>query len=81
MPVQSLYSAQGGLAVTASDSNNFSNNASRGINVTTAGAYKFTMADGTTPTLNLIAGVIHPIACLRVWSTGAASTSGIVAVF
>jgi len=80
MGIELVYGGQGAKSVTASDTVDFGG-VSRGINLTTAGSYKFTMADGSTPTLYLASGVIHPIACLRVWSTGAASTSGIVAVF
>jgi len=49
--------------------------ACRGIYVGVTGNLKVTMPDGTTPTfLNIAAGVVHPIAATRVWSTGTTAT-------
>lgn len=80
MGVEKIYGASGGKSVTASDTIDFGG-VSQGLNVATSGNYTLIMEDGSQITLNLIGGVLHPIRCTRVFSTGAASTSGIVAVF
>lgn len=80
MGVEQVYGGSGGITVIASDSADFTVGVSRALCVTTTGNYKVTMEDGSEPTFYLLGGVLHPIRCKRVWSTGAASTSGIVAV-
>ena len=70
--------AQWAEAVTASDSTNHANGPYRAICVKTAGDYKLRTLAAQDVTINLAAGVIHPIWVRRVWSTGSASTSGIV---
>lgn len=78
--IEQTFGAVGAIAVTVSDSTNFiATGTARGLLVATSGNYKVTMQDGSEPTLYLLAGVLHPLRCKRVWSTGAASTSGIVA--
>jgi hypothetical protein len=77
--IEQVFGAVGAIAVTASDSADFHIAPARGLLVATTGNYKVTMQDGSTPTLYLAGGIIHPLRCKRVWSTGAASTSGIVA--
>lgn len=84
MSTAQLFGAAGAKAITPSDSANFATtngNPSRGLLVKTTGDYKLTMEDGSEVTMYLMAGVVHPIRCKRVWSTGAASTSGIVAFY
>lgn len=68
------------LAVTASDTVDIATGPTRGILVKTAGDYVLILADDGTSqvTVNLAAGVVHPIRVKRVYSTGSASTSGIV---
>jgi len=66
----------GAFAITPDDNTDLSLLA-RGIYVGTSGDLKVTMADNTTVTFGSIAaGVVHPIAVKRVWSTGT-SASGI----
>lgn len=78
--IEQVFGVVGTISVTASDSTDFiTSGTSRGLLVKTTGDYKVTMQDGSTPTMYLAAGIWHPIRCTRVWSTGAASTSGIVA--
>lgn len=79
--VEQVFGAVGAVAVTASDDTDFDlgGRVSRGLLVATTGNYKLTMEDGSEPTLYLQAGILHPIRCKRVWSAGAASTTGIVA--
>ena len=51
----------------------------RGISVTTAGNYTLlTVGNARAVVQHLLAGVIYPISVIRVNSTGAASTTGIV---
>lgn len=67
-------------AVTASDTVPFA--ACAGLSVKTAGDYTVLLAgDSAAVTMNLAAGIIHEISAKRVNSTGAASTSGIVAFY
>jgi hypothetical protein len=72
--------ALNGFAVTPSDSVDLAA-ASRGIYVGVSGNVKVTTLNGDAVTfVGLAAGIIHPIAASRVWSTGTAATS-IVAVY
>lgn len=67
-------------AVTASDSTSITSGPARGLLVATAGSYDVLLANNSAVvTMYLAAGVIHPMRVLRVNSTSAASTSGIVA--
>lgn len=67
-------------AVTCSDTVGFT--PSRGLSVKTAGDYTILyVGDTVAVTVNLAAGVIHKIAAKRVNSTGAASTTGVVAYY
>lgn len=69
-------------AVTAHDSNAIATGPTRGLSVTTAGNYTILLnGDSSAVTMNLAAGVIHPLNVKRVNATGAASTSGIVAFY
>lgn len=67
--------------VVASDIVDLPHGVTTGLNVTTSGAYKVSYADDSTDTINLTAGLFHPINVKRVWAAGAASTAGIVAVY
>lgn len=67
-------------AVTASDSTDHANGPYRAICVKTAGDYKLRTLAAQDVTINLAAGVFHPIWVRRVWSTGSAATTGIVGV-
>lgn len=69
-------------AVTAHDSNAIATGVTRGLLVKTAGDYTLLLAgDSVAVTMNLAAGVVHPLRVTRVNSTGAASTSGIVGFY
>jgi hypothetical protein len=89
MTTSEIYGAVSAVSVTASDTVDFvtnSGNVSRGLLVATAGNYTLWMggrngSGGQAITCYLAAGVIHPIRCKRVFATGAASTTGIVAFF
>ena len=65
------------FALTLSDSTNFAD-VMRAICVTTAGNYTVVTPAGDAIAVNLAAGVFHPIRCIRINSTGAASASGVV---
>lgn len=66
-------------AVTASDTVAITGGPTRGILVKTAGDYSILLVDNAAAvTINLAAGVVHPLRVTRVDSTGAASTTGIV---
>jgi hypothetical protein len=68
-------------AVTASDTVDIAE-VTRGLIVATAGSYKLLLVDDTTEIATyLAAGIVHPFRVKRVFSTSAASTSGIVAVY
>lgn len=68
------WAAIGAFAITPDDNTDLSILA-RGIYVGTSGDVKVTMADGTTVTFGaLAAGVVHPLAVKRVWSTGTDAT-------
>lgn len=84
MSTSQLFGASGAVAVTASDSSNFTATngiPSRGLLVAVTGSYKITFENDTEVTCYLQAGIVHPIRCKRVWNTGAPSTSGIVAFY
>lgn len=74
------------FAITASDTNFIEHPddatvqvCTRGISVETAGEYTLvTIANARATAVYLASGVIHPINVIRVNSTGAASTDGIV---
>lgn len=62
--------ARGGAAVTPSDDTDLAT-ISRGILVGAEGAVKITTPEGDELTIPLlIAGVVHPIAAVRIWATG-----------
>ena len=52
----------------------------RGLNVSTAGTYKITDLAGHDTTVYLVVGY-NPCPCRKVWATGAASASGVVACY
>lgn len=61
-------------AITPHDSNELSK-PSRGIYVGVSGDVKVISLDGNDVTfVNLVAGMIHPIRCTRVYSTGTTAT-------
>lgn len=64
-------------ALTLHDSNNFAD-VYRAICVTTAGNYTIITPGDDAVTVYLAAGIFHPIRCVRINATGAASTSGVV---
>lgn len=64
-------------AVVASDTIDLPNGVTTALSVKTAGDYKINDGFGNTSTVNLIAGVWHPMEVSRVWSSGSASTAGI----
>lgn len=70
-------------AVTCSDTTSFTRGEGRGLLVATSGNYTILPAgpNSTAVTVYLVAGVVHPIRCVRVNSTGAASTSGVVVFY
>ncbi len=69
------------VSVTCSDTVDLTD-ISRGIMVKTAGDYPIIAAgNSSSVTVNLAAGVIHWIRVKRVYSTGAAATTGVVAVY
>jgi len=78
------YSATGGMAVTKADAdiafpttNAFPVRHPRGFLVGDAGTVKITLWDGTTLTFadgELAKNVFHPLAVIRVWSTGTTAT-------
>ena len=72
--------ARKAAAVTCSDTVVIATGPSRWLSVKTAGDYTI-LYDGDTVavTVNLTAGVLHPISAKRVNSSGAASTTGVVA--
>lgn len=72
--------AQAAFAVTPHDSTNFTT-AARGIYVGVSGNVVAVMLNGDVVTfVGLAAGVIHPIACVRINSTSTDATS-IVGVY
>ena len=69
-------------ATIASDATNYTK-LLRGISFAVAGAIKVTTADGDAvviPADALVAGVVHPVKFVRLWSTGTAAT-GIVCYY
>lgn len=69
------------VSVTCSDTVDLTDIA-RGLVVKTAGDYPLLLDDDSASvTVYLAAGVVHPLRVKRVYSTGAASTSGVVAVY
>jgi hypothetical protein len=67
--------ATGAFAVTPNDSADLPF-AYRGVYVGGSGDLKVTLYDGDTVTfVSLAAGLVHPIRCVRVWSTGTTATS------
>ena len=67
--IQSVTPVYRGASVTPHDSNTFEQ--TRGLYVGTSGDVVATMADGNDVTFaSLAAGIIHPIQCIRVKSTG-----------
>lgn len=73
MTIENITPAAAAAAVTAHDSNRIA--PTRGIYVGVSGDVKVTMLDGTAVTfVGLAAGVIHPICCVQVFSTGTTAT-------
>ncbi len=74
--------ARKAAAVTTSDTVAIATGPTRWLSVKTAGDYTI-LLDGDTVevTMNLAAGVLHPISAKRVNTTGAAATTGIVAYY
>ncbi len=70
-------------AITCSDTEAIATGPCRGIIVKTAGDYTILLTnDGTSAvTVNLAAGVIHWLRVKRVNTTGAAATTGLVAIY
>lgn len=62
------------VAVTPSDTVDLPNGVTRAIMVGADGSLAVTYANGTSDTIYLIAGVVHPIQVLRVKSTGTTAT-------
>jgi len=78
-------SGEGAVAVTTSDTVNISFpsgiHRTKGIYVGVTGNLRVLMVDGTTVTfVGIAAGVIHPIAAVRVYSTSTTASS-ILAVY
>lgn len=72
--------AMGASAITPSDSVDLVKSA-RGVYVGATGDLKVTLFGGSAATfVGLAAGMIHPIACTRIWATGTTATS-IVALY
>jgi hypothetical protein len=61
-------------AVTPSDTVDLPGGITRAIMVGTDGSVAVNYADGTTDTLYLLAGLVHPIQVARVFSTGTDAT-------
>lgn len=82
----SVQPVESALEVTPSDTTDLvppsgdTNKATRALVATTAGTVKVDMADGTTATLQIAAGIMMPIAVKRVYSNGTTAT-GIVAFY
>lgn len=77
--LKSTAPGAGAVAVTKSDSTVLT--PTRGLYIGGAGNVALTMADGTDITFTALAvGVIHPISCTKVKSTGTTATN-IVAVY
>lgn len=73
---QTTLPARGGFVVTPADSD--LTTYTRGICFATAGALRVTFVNGddvTFPSGALAAGVIHPLAVKRVWSTSTTAAS------
>ena len=77
--ISAIESVNRSYPVTASDTVDIAQGVTEALNVTTAGAYKVTYGNGVVDTVNLAAGIWHPINVRRVWSTGSVATSGISA--
>jgi hypothetical protein len=61
--------AQGGYAITPSDSANLPT-LTRALLVGTSGDVKVSYPNDSTDVLPLVAGIMYPIVAKRVWSTG-----------
>lgn len=77
--VSNLEDVRRSYAVVASDTVDLPNGVCDALNVTTAGAYKVTYANGQLDSPYLTAGIWHPMQVKRVWSTGSVATAGIQA--
>lgn len=68
-------SAQGAVIVTPQDNADLPKGTTKGIYIGGPGAFRATLADGTTATFEGIAqGMIHPISAKRVYSSGTTAT-------
>jgi hypothetical protein len=77
-----MQPANKAVSVTAHDSTNIATGVTRGLLVKTAGDYVLLLGgDSATVTINLAAGVVHPLRVKRVNSTGSAATTGIVGFY
>ena len=82
----SVQPVESALAVSPNDSTDLvppsgdPKKATRAIVVTGAGTVAVAMADGTTATVQVAAGILMPIAVKRIYSTGT-TASGIVAFY
>lgn len=77
--IENISPSAAAAAVTPHDTNRIS--PTRGLYVGVSGDVKVIMLDGTTVTFTgLAAGVIHPITCVLVCSTGTTATN-IVALY
>lgn len=73
--------ARSAVAVTPSDTQNFSQGACRGLYVGVGGNVVVVAPDGTTVTYTaLAAGIVHPIQALRINNTNTTATN-IVALY
>lgn len=76
--IENISPSASAAAVTPHDTNRI--NPTRGLYVGVSGDLKVMMLDGTAVTfVGLAGGVIHPITCVMVYSTGTTAT-GIVAL-
>lgn len=62
------------VTVTPSDSVDLTDGSTKGVLVGVTGNVKITYETGVTDTVALAAGVWHPMAVTRIWSTGTTAT-------
>lgn len=78
-PIENV--ATDAVAVTPNDSADLASKPTKGVYVGVSGDIKITLQGGSTASfVGLAAGVIHPIAAMRIWATGTTATS-ILAVY
>lgn len=77
--IENISPSAAAVAITPNDTTRIT--PTRGLYVGVSGDVKVIMLDGTTVTFtDLAAGVIHPITCVLVYSTGTTATN-IVALY